>query len=458
MKLKIPRLLVSAPSSHSGKTVVTCGLLQALKNRNITCSSFKCGPDYIDPMFHRYVLGTKGGNLDSYFLQKNELLRNLICLSRETELSVIEGVMGYYDGIGGISTAASSYEIASITNTPVLLVIDAKGASLSIAAVVKGFIDYKRDSNIAGIILNRTTKAMAERLRPVIEELSVPLLGWIPECEAARLESRHLGLVLPEELKNLQTQILELAAQMEHTIDLDRLISIAGSAKEIEWEEELFEPEKEKQKESVKIGIAMDEAFCFYYEENLRLMEQMGVEFIRFSPIHDSKIPDGINGFLLGGGYPENYARELSENISMLKSVKNAIQKGMPALAECGGFLYLHETLEGIGKKDYAMVGVIPEKAYRTNRLSRFGYLSLEPKQDMLCLKQGEQIKGHEFHYWDSTNPGTRCMAKKPLSNRTWECIWQTDTLMAGFAHLYYPSNPEFIRRWVTLCRNQKEG
>lgn len=455
-----PRLMLAAPKSGSGKTMITCGLLNAFLGRKITCRSFKCGPDYIDPMFHKYVLGIDGGNLDTFFLEKERVKEQFVNQADGAGISVIEGVMGYYDGVGGDSTRASSYEVACTVEAPVVMVLDCKGAGLSMAALVKGFLEYREDSHICGVILNRTSEVMAERLRPAMEALGIRVYGYLPECEEGRLDSRHLGLVLPEELKGFKEQLDKLAAKMENTIDIKGLMELAGNAGPLTCYCGGSGPEafKAAARSRVPIGIARDEAFCFYYQENLKLMKDMGAKLIPFSPVHDKRLPEGICGLLFGGGYPELYGQELSENESMLRDIRNASDRSMPILAECGGFLYLHDELETKEHKIYPMAGIIHGRAYPTERLLRFGYIEAFSREDAAFLKKGESIRGHEFHYWDSTNNGTRMEARKPGGRKSWDCVHAEGNLLAGFPHFYYPSNPVLPGRFVEACERFKKA
>lgn len=456
------RLLLAAPKSGSGKTMITCGLLTALQSRGITCRSFKCGPDFIDPMFHKHVLGIDGGNLDTYFLGEEKAKNHFMDLAGEAEVSIIEGVMGYYDGVGGNTTVASSYDVACAVDAPVVLILDCKGASLSLAAVVKGFLEFKEHSHIAGVILNRTSQVMAKRLEPEMEALGVRVYGYLPECEEGRLDSRHLGLVLPGELEGLKEQLSRLAQTMESTIDINGLLTLAeqstplsaSHSKEADKEDMILNTGENK----VTIGVAKDEAFCFYYQENLKLLEKTGARLIYFSPLRDKKLPEGVSGMIFGGGYPELYAKELSENTSMLSDIQNAHQNSIPILAECGGFMYLHEELETSDHIIYPMAGVIKGKTFPTNRLSRFGYIEAFSKEDNLFLKKGESIKGHEFHYWDSENNGDCLEAVKPGQQRSWDCVHgeNGNGLFAGFPHFYYPSNPLLPKRFTEACRTRQ--
>ena len=459
-----PRIMLAAPKSGSGKTLLTCGLLEVLRRRGLNPIACKCGPDYIDPMFHRYVLGIPGRNLDSFFLPTEGVRKVLVDAVREEQagIAVLEGVMGYYDGLGGTETSASSWEIAEITDTPAILVLDCKGASLSAAAMASGFLHFREKSHIAGVILNRVSSMYYERLAAAVEEASgLPVLGYLPESEEYRMESRHLGLFLPGEIDRLRERIGRLADQMEKSIAVERVLEVAGmlplrieNKEKEKAENESMEAEsiakfpacqEQKVTSRVRIGVARDEAFCFYYQENFRLLEQMGAELVYFSPLRDKKIPDRVDGLLFGGGYPENYARELAKNAAMRESIRRSIAAGMPFLAECGGFLYLHRTLEGSDGKHWEMAGVYPFDAYRTNRLRRFGYVRL-------LTSSGQEIHGHEFHYWESEDPGTDWEAVKPTGNRSWRCIHEKGGQIGGFPHLYYASCPDFLRKWLDVC------
>lgn len=500
--LHLPRFMLAAPSSGSGKTMLTCGILQALKDRGCAPDSYKCGPDYIDPMFHSRILGTPSRNLDTFFTGE-ETTRYLFARSaKNAGISVMEGVMGLYDGVGGITDQASAYDLARVTATPVILIVNAKGMSLSLIPFLKGFVDYQRADGrvIQGVILNRATKMTAMLLKEKIEqETGLKLIGYVPELNACRVESRHLGLVTPGEIQDLQTRMEELAGELEKSLDFEALLAIAEQAADYpdeagripqkyadilqirqnpeqktadsgigisECNDKISGSKKEqnpaqnskkegrmsaeKNRSHVRISVAKDEAFCFYYQDNLELLELLGAELVYFSPIHDKAIPDGCSGLLIGGGYPELYAKALSENKSMLSSIRQSIAGGMPYLAECGGFMYLHEKMQDMQDLWYPMVGILKGDSYRTPKLGRFGYITLQAKDGKpQLLAPGETIRGHEFHYFDSTDPGSSYHARKPVTGRSWDCIHGTEASAAGYPHLYYWSNPEFARRFL---------
>lgn len=453
-KNKIPGIMLAAVKSGSGKTTLTCALLESLKENGLNPQAFKCGPDYIDPMFHREVIGVPSHNLDSFFL-KEEQLREMYSECMEGKgIAVVEGAMGLFDGFGGISEAGSAYYVAGILQLPILLIVDAHGMGCSILPLLAGFLQYDKEKRIAGVILNKTSEHFYKNIAPLIEgELKLPVLGYLPKKKELTLESRHLGLKMPEEIQNLKKQISQAAKLAEESVSIDKVVGIAELAGNISIPEKPvlskgFETEAAVMVNPVKIGIASDEAFCFYYEENLKLLEKMGAELVPFSPLYDAKLPEELDGILLGGGYPELYAKQLEQNHSMREAVRAAIKAGMPSLAECGGFMYLHNALENEKGDAYAMCGVVLGKCFYTGKPVRFGYIELEEKEATF-LKKEAVIKGHEFHYYDSEDNGQDCIARKPITNRNWECVHSVKNQFWGFPHLYYPSNPDFARHFI---------
>lgn len=460
--MRIPRILLTAAASGCGKTLITCGILNLLKRRGMHVVSFKCGPDYIDPMFHTKVIGTKSRNLDTFFTDKDTTCYLLEKHAAGCDIAVIEGVMGYYDGIGGVSTRASAWETAQMTGTPAILLVDAKGTSVSAAALIRGFAEFKKDGRIAGVILNRLSPMMYPRMKEVIEkEVKVPVLGYVPVLKECLLDSRHLGLVLPDEVAELQGKLDQLSRILEESLEMDKILELAENAGE--WKDL---PKKDGLVKSVmkgkfgavsgqklRIGLAEDEAFCFMYQDNLELLEELGAKLVPFSPIHDKKLPDGLDGLLLYGGYPELYAEKLSENGSMRESIREAVLSGLPTAAECGGFMYLHNTMEDMEGHVFAMAGVLEGAAFRTDHLNRFGYVTLDGGE-VFGQKIGP-IPAHEFHYFDSTCCGEAFTARKPLSTRKWSCIHSSKTLFAGFPHLYYYGNPKFAEAFLLRCQER---
>lgn len=446
---RIPRILLAAARSGSGKTLITCGILAALKNRGLQVASFKCGPDYIDPMFHSRVIGTRSRNLDTFFAGKETVRHLLVKNAADCQISVFEGVMGYYDGLAGTSWQASAYDVAAKTETPAVFILDCQGSSLSLIPFLKGFLEYRKDSGIRGVILNRISPMLYPRMKKLMEEqLPLRVLGYVPRLSDCVLESRHLGLVMPHEIPQLRRKLDTLAKELEKTLDLDALLELAEEAPPLVTEEKtekLYHTSR-----PVSIGVARDEAFCFFYQDNLDLLEEMGARLVYFSPIRDEKLPEGICGMILNGGYPELYARQLSENTAMRESVRRAIAGGMPYTAECGGFLYLHREMEDMEGRSWPMAGVIPGRAWRTEGLKRFGYVTLDGGR---CFGRNVgPIPAHEFHYFDSDCCGEDFEAQKPLSARSWRCIHSNDRGMAGFPHLYYYGNLKLPEAFLKAC------
>lgn len=445
IQVNTPRVMFAATRSGSGKTTVTCGVLAALKKQNIKVQAYKCGPDYIDPMFHRTVLGIDTGNLDTFFAGADAIGRILARDTKEADLVVMEGVMGYYDGVGGATTMASSYELSKVTKTPVVLIVDAKGASVTLAAIIRGIMEYKKDSRIAGVILNRVSPMFYSRIKHVIEtECGIPVLGYLPEDASFAVPSRHLGLLQPDEMQKQRDWVETVAKAARKTIDIDGILEIAAQAEMLQIQKATGETEKSKFPAGYRIGVARDAAFSFYYRENLRMLEDMGATLVYFSPLTDAHVSE-VDALIFGGGYPELYAKQLYENQSMRASVWQALEAGMPCHAECGGFLYLGKSLADAEGNVYEMVGFLDGAGFRTERLQRFGYVELAP-QEADAFAVNTVLRGHEFHYWDSTDCGDACLAWKPLSKqKTYPCMVKKKGTFAGFPHLYYAGAENFF-------------
>lgn len=439
--MKIPRVMLAAVASGSGKTLLTCAMIGALKEVNKDVVSYKCGPDYIDPMFHRTILGIPSENLDTFFMEEEQVRQTLCTFSKGHDISIIEGVMGLYDGLAGTKEIGSSYHLAKVTKTPIILVVDAHGMGRTMIPIMKGMLAYDTEHLIRGIIINRISAMYFETLKPMLQaEVEVPVIGIFENNKDLHIESRHLGLKMPEEITNLREELFKASQQFRQTVDMDLVIQIADGADELYAD---TSADKAVEKRWGKIAVARDEAFCFYYEANLRLLEEMGYEIVFFSPIHDLHMPSGISGIYLGGGYPELYAKELSQNESLKTELWQCLNSDIPSIAECGGFLYLHKAIL-VEKTAYPMVGIIDAIAENKQKLVRFGYVEVQEK-DSLLLKQGKKIKGHEFHYYDSTANGEDFIISKPYSKRNWTGIHRGAHYMWGFAHLYWPSCPELI-------------
>ena len=474
-----PRLMIAGIGSGSGKTTLTCALLKRFYEQDIKVTAFKSGPDYIDPMFHLEVLHTPSYNLDLYMMGKENCTYLLEKHTKSTQLALIEGVMGFYDGVGK-TPSCSSYELASITKTPVVLVVSCKGMGLSVVPLIEGFLNFK-ENTIKGIILNGINKMSYAYYKDMIESYtSVKVYGYLPYLEEVSLESRHLGLITAKEVKGLEEKIQCLYEQTKETLDIEGLLDLSKEAESLESnvpEEitkilgESFEVAdshvndlntdnnkkiKNTEVKKVKIGIAKDKAFSFYYQDNLELLEALGAELIPFSPLKDQILPEGISGLLLGGGYPEIYAEPLAQNLSMKKAIQQAIENGMPCIAECGGFVYLQNSLKLLDGTIHKMVGALKGEVTMTKNLVRFGYVEIESVKDTLLTKKGEKLKVHEFHYSDCTENGDAFKAYKANKSLEWMCVEGNENLFAGYPHIHFYSNPKIAKRFILACKTYK--
>ncbi|MCD7835699.1 MAG: cobyrinate a,c-diamide synthase [Lachnospiraceae bacterium] len=447
------RILFAAPKSGSGKTMITCGVLAILKKRGLRVKAFKCGPDFIDPMFHRKALGIASGNLDTFFTDADTTRYIFRRDSDNRDIAVIEGVMGYYDGLGGNSTEGSTYEVAVVTDTPVILIVDAKGASVSLAAMIRGIIEYRTDSRIVGVILNRVSAGYFDRLRALIEkECGLKVFGYVPELKELSVPSRHLGLVQPGEAEAVRSWADSLAEKLGQTIDIDAILKAAEAGGISDSTAPVFNIPRLPGR--VRIAVARDEAFSFYYSENMDILKEMGADIVEFSPLRGDLMPEAADGMIIGGGYPENYVDRLESSKSTAE-IYSAVMKGMPCLAECGGFLYLQKELENDRGLSADMAGVLNGRGFPTGGLRRFGYAELETARGGLLGDRGEIIRGHEFHHWDCTENGSDFTAHK-RGGQDYACMVHTDTLAAGFPHLYYYSNPGMLYSFLETALEYK--
>ena len=438
-----PRLLLAGTGSGCGKTTVTTAILRALQRRGVKLSAFKCGPDYIDPMFHRSALGVESHNLDLYLSAPDTVRRLYARYAAGHGAAVCEGAMGFYDG-QGLTTRASAWELADTLALPVLLVVRPKGASLTLAAQLQGLKAFRTPHHIAGVLLNDCTEMLYKLLGPMLErETGLPVVGFLPPMPDAAIESRHLGLKTAGEIADLQQKIQILTAAAQKNIDWPRLLALFDRPAPMA-------PAVQAAAPTVRIAVAQDEAFCFTYAETLESLQAAGAELCYFSPLRDAALPQNIGGLYLPGGYPELYAAQLAANTAMRCAINTAVQRGLPTVAECGGFLYLGQTLEDDAGTAHPMAGVLPGQGFRVGRLVRFGYTALTPQADSMLFRAGEPVPVHEFHHWDSTCNGTAFAAQK-ANGRHWDCGFANEHLYAGFPHLYWAGTP-LPQRFVTAA------
>ncbi|KNY27998.1 cobyrinate a,c-diamide synthase [Pseudobacteroides cellulosolvens] len=473
--MKIPRLVIAGTNSGCGKTTVSTGLMAAMLKRGLVVQPYKVGPDYIDPMFHTFITGRNSRNLDSWLLDSSTVSYLLRRSFTGADIAIVEGVMGLYDGFGGNSIEGSTAHVSKIIKAPVVLVVNGEGMSLSIAALVKGFVEFNRETAIKGVIINNiTSKAHYIMLKDIIEEWTgIKAIGYLKRNEEWGLQSRHLGLVPSDELEGLKTKLDSLADEIMTTIDLDALINIANDTEEICMGQlkppiNIITPGHLKERGKVRIAVAMDKAFNFYYKDNLDLLEMLGAELVYFSPLKDKQLPHNIDGLYLGGGYPEVWAHELEKNSSLMDEIKTTIEGGIPAYAECGGLMYLTDTITDNDGNCYKMAGVVDAESKMTQKLQRFGYVEVEIKEGSVLSEKGCRVRAHEFHYSqivynDDFPDGYKVY--KPKTQKVWNCGYRKKNLIAGYPHIHFWSDTgiaaEFIKRcmeYKVLRKGEKKG
>ncbi len=429
------RILIAGTGSGCGKTTASILLMACLKRRGLSVAPYKAGPDYIDPGFHRRVCGRASYNLDTWLMDEDEIAR---LLWNDADISVIEGVMGYYDGLDARGMRCSAWELARMTRTPVLLVVDASGGAASVAATVKGFQTLKTDSGICGVLVNRASgDRHYELIKQAVKEYTgLDCAGYLTKQAAVELPSRHLGLVTARETPDLMNRINDTAVIAQQTLDLDKVLSIAGKAPDIPQSSRTVYTSRR----GFRLGVALDEAFHFYYDANLEALKDAGMELVFFSPLRDACLPGDLDGLYIGGGYPEVYAEGLERNAGMRGSIKSALENGLRCYAECGGLMYLGENIDG-----REMCRVLPVNCRMTARLQRFGYVTVEDRT-------GLSFPAHEFHHAVAEPTGEEKTAYKVIKasapDRSWACGYEKYNTLAAFAHVYFAHRPDIIGRF----------
>lgn len=442
--------LVAGTASGVGKTTVSLALMSAYRRRGNVVQSFKCGPDFLDTGHHSKVCGRPSRNLDTWMLA-HETNRSLYAKANcDADVAIVEGMMGLFDGVAGGSEQGSAAEIAKLLDLPVVLVVDAGKSGRSLAAVVKGFTTFDPKVRFAGLVLNKVASENHFRLlEPAIKETcNLPLLGWLPRETAIAIPERHLGLHTAEEFTDWEQKCRQLADFAEEHLNMDLLSEITSCSPSIAAvASSVF-----SRTPCVRIGVAQDRAFSFYYQDNLDCLRDRGAEIISFSPLADSSLPPDLDALYFGGGYPELFAEVLSCNTSMLADIRAFAQAGKPVYAECGGMMYLSETLQTLDGQVYSMAGLLPLAVAMTEKLTRFGYTELEFTEDCLLGKKGTVTRGHSFHY-------SRCIPKQEilhayrvkytLSGREETEGYLQGNILASYLHLHFLANPSLAENFV---------
>lgn len=452
--IKIPRMVIAGTNSGSGKTTFSIGLMAALNRRGKKVAPFKVGPDYIDPSYHSKIVNARSRNLDAWMVESTVVAGLFAKSAAAADIAVVEGVMGMYDGYEGNSEAGSTAAIAKLIKAPVFLVINGRGMSRSAAAMALGFKMFDPDVNVAGVLFNNIGGERHYKwLKEAVEDKTgVPVVGYLPRDERLVLPSRHLGLIPAEEMKVDDEFYDYLAESIEKYVDIDRMVEISSNLPELaEWKKASID-----KNDRIKIAVARDEAFTFYYEDNFDLLDELGADIIEFSPLRDKMLPDDVDGVYIGGGFPEVFAGELSSNSSMLVSVKNAIDAGVPVFAECGGFMYLAGKIISVDGIEYPMVGVVSGYIQMQNKLASMGYRVAECIGDNLLAKSGTIIRGHEFHYstFVPEQPQTPAfVSKRPNSDKSELSGVSADNLLATYLHIHFYSDTKLAKNYVRRCK-----
>ena len=449
MKINIPRIVIAATQSGSGKTTITTGIITALKERGLNVQSYKIGPDYIDPGYHSLASGRPAHNLDTWLVPKESLEKIFLETSNNADIAIIEGVMGLYDG--GKNGVSSTAEIAKILETPVILVIDAKSMGVSAAAIALGFREYDKDINLAGIILNRIgSENHKNMIESALEEINIKCLGAIRRDDSLKTPERHLGL-LPTSENETNELINNISSAVNSQINIESLIDIANST--VTNKKSYTHYQLQIKNYKLKIAVANDEAFNFYYPESLKVLEDLGAEIIKFSPLHDEKFPK-VDGLIIGGGFPEMFAAQLEDNIKMRESIKKIINNGLPTFAECGGYMYLMKNLIDFENKSYEMLGIIDNSAKMNNKLQMVGYVAAKLTADCVLGKIGDNFHAHEFHFSneinENKNPAFDCVRIR--NNAKYSAGYVNDNVIASYLHIHFSGCIEAAKNFVENC------
>lgn len=465
--MQIPRLMIAGTHSGVGKTTIATGVMAALSKRGYNVQPYKVGPDYIDPSYHNIATGNICRNLDTWMLDEDTVRSLFTRSAAEAEIAVIEGVMGLYDGASGVSDAGSPARVAKILDCPVVLVVDVQSMARSAAAVVMGFQKMDPGVNIAGVILNRIGSDRHLRLvsEAIATNCDIPVIGYVRKNAGLSLPSRHLGLVPTAEGGELFDIIGALADNIAEGVNFEMLAEIAQKAgsmpEETAGETPGFPGAGGADTAPVRVAIARDEAFSFYYQDGLEVLESCGVELAPFSPLHDCDLPANIDGIYIGGGFPEVFARQLAENSTIKEQIKKSGLNKMPVYAECGGLMYLTEAVCDFDGQEYPMTGLIPAKCHMQKKLAGMGYVTVKQLTDTLLGPGGYTYRGHEFHY-SRLEPAVEGFkwACKLTRNKTGETVYEGythDNILATYVHLHFAADPALARNFAAKCRKYRE-
>lgn len=453
--IAIPRIIIAGTNSGVGKTTIVTGLLAALTSRGFKTQSYKVGPDYIDPGYHKLASGQSAHNLDTWLVPEDKLAAIFARTATGKDIAIIEGVMGLYDG--GRHGVSSTAAISKLLNAPVILVVDARSMGESAAAIVLGFKMYDPDVKIAGVIINRLgSDTHREMVVQAIEKLGVPVIGALRRNPDLAMPERHLGLTPVTENEALDV-VAAMGHQMEAEISIEKLVAIANAAPALQLAAPVYAPAAAGR---VRIGVAHDEVFSFYYPESLQVLAEAGAELIHFSPLHDDKLP-AMDGMILGGGFPEMFVERLQENQTMRQDIFRACKNGMPVYAECGGLMYLSESITDFSGNTYQMAGVVPAVCSMQKKLETVGYVEVTALSDNVLCSCGDKLKGHEFHFSTMTPQKAddfpwAFQFTKVRNGVTYSGGFACDNVLASYLHMHFVGNARAAEHFVEQCRQYR--
>lgn len=450
----VPTLVIAGTHSGVGKTTVATGVMAALTRCQLQVQPFKAGPDYIDPTYHRRATGRSSRNLDSWMLSAAAISELFSHATTSCDVAIIEGVMGLYDGHSGDDEAGSTAALAKLLRAPVLLVVDAAAMARSAAALVLGYQRFDPALRLVGVILNNVAGPRHAEMvtRPIEAATGLPVLGYLPCDQALALPERHLGLVPEVEGPASETFYNDLATLIERQIDLGRLLALAREAEgPVPGPPCLFPATPQPRRTG--IAIALDRAFSFYYQDSLDLLQAWGAELLPFSPIHDAALPAGTHGIYLGGGFPEVYAAELAANRAMQRAIRRAARRGIPLYAECGGLMYLGQSITDFQGHTYPMVGLIPLASSMQQRRPTLGYRTVRARWPTPVLAAGQSVRGHEFH-WSTLDrePPAKTAPYDVLDQPGRVEGYARGSLLASYIHLHFGADPTLAPSFVQSC------
>lgn len=451
------RLVIAGTGSGVGKTTFTIGLMAALQQKGFQVQGFKCGPDYIDPTFHTAVTGRASRNLDSWMFDEKTVIDVLERNSRDADISIIEGVMGFYDGKSPLEDRGSTAEISILTKSPVLLIVNCASMARSAAAIVKGFQLFNTKVNIVAVIANQVgSEGHYKIVKAAVEqECGIPVVGYLKKEQNIEMPSRHLGLIPAIERGELQPFFRQLGELISATVDIEKIYELSNAPELPTIQPSIFDVKNNGQ---VKIAVAKDAAFNFYYEENIELLQANGATIEYFAPLDGEEVPTDADGLYIGGGFPEEFAQQLAQQTDVKKSIQQAIKKGIPTLAECGGFMFLTEAIFTTDGKRFEMVDCIPGTIQMQTRLVALGYREIFGTKENFLIREGQEAKGHEFHYSTYSKPENIQYAYETKSRFKKQGEgYMHENLIAGYTHFHFASNPQLVVQWIEECKKYQK-